>query len=53
LVAHAQWGLARVLEEEGRTAEALPLAEAALQIEERLRSKDLEEARQLVARLRE
>jgi tetratricopeptide (TPR) repeat protein len=53
LVAHAQWGLARVLEEEDRLAEALPLAQAALQIYERLRHKDLEETRQLVARLRE
>jgi tetratricopeptide (TPR) repeat protein len=52
LIAHAQWGLACVLEEEGRPAEALPLAEAALQIYERLRHQDLEEARQLVARLR-
>ena len=52
LIAQAQWGLARVLEEEGRPAEALPLAEAALQIHERLRHRDLEETRQLVARLR-
>ncbi len=51
-VAQAQSGLARVLEEEGRPAEALPLAEAALQIYERLRDKDLEKMRQLVARLR-
>lgn len=51
LIAQAQSGLARVLEEEGRPAEALPLAQAALQIEDRSRSKDLEKARQLVARL--
>ncbi len=34
-----------------RPAEALPLAQAALQIYERLRHKDLEKARRLVARL--
>jgi tetratricopeptide (TPR) repeat protein len=53
LVAQAQWGLGRVLEEEDRPAEALPLAEAALQIRERVRDRNLEGTRQLVARLRE
>jgi tetratricopeptide (TPR) repeat protein len=52
LVASAQSGLARVLEEEGRYAEALPLALAALEIEEHLRDKDLEWTRRLVERLR-
>ena len=53
LIAHAQSGLAHVLEEEGRYREALPLAEEALRIRERLRDRDLEWTRQLVARLRE
>ena len=52
LVAHAQCGLARVLEEEGRYAEALPLALAALGIRERLRDINLDVSRQLVERLR-
>ncbi len=52
LIARSQWGLARVLEEDGHPADALPLAQAALQIYERLRHKDLKEARQLVTRLR-
>jgi tetratricopeptide (TPR) repeat protein len=52
LVADAQYGLARVLEEEGRYAEALPLAQAALEIRERLRDKNLEFSRGLVERLR-
>ena len=52
-IAETLWGLARVLEEEGRFAEALSLAEESLQIYQRLRHKDTEEARALVARLRE
>jgi tetratricopeptide (TPR) repeat protein len=51
-VARAQAGLAEVLEEEGRYAEALDLAQAALEIRERLRDKELEFSRQLVKRLR-
>ncbi|MEA5606156.1 tetratricopeptide repeat protein, partial [Nostoc sp. UHCC 0252] len=52
LVAHAQSGLARVLEKEGHYTEALPLALAALKIQERLRNKGLDFSRQLVERLR-
>ncbi len=52
LVADAQEGLAEVLEAEGRYAEALELALAALEIRERLRDKDLEFSRGLVERLR-
>ncbi len=52
LVTEAQSGLARVLEEEGRYAEALDLALAALEIRERLRDKELEWTRGLVERLR-
>ncbi len=52
-VAADLWGLARVLEEEGRYAEALPLAEESLRIRERLRHRNVEESRALVARLRE
>jgi hypothetical protein len=52
-VARAQAGLARVLEEEGRYAEALDWARQALQILERLRDQDLEWTRQLVSRLQE
>jgi tetratricopeptide (TPR) repeat protein len=52
LVASAQEGLARVLEEEGRYAEALDLAQAALEIRERLRDQSLEWTRGLVERLR-
>ncbi len=52
-IAFAKWGLARVLEEEGRYAEALPLAEESLRIRERLRHMDVDESRELVARLRE
>lgn len=51
-VAAAQSGLAQVLEKEGRYAEALPLAQAALEIRERLRDKSLDFSRQLVERLR-
>lgn len=53
LVAQAQDGLAQVLEGEKRYAEALPLAEEALRIRERLRQRDLDWTRRLVARLRE
>ncbi|MBN3940401.1 tetratricopeptide repeat protein [Nostoc sp. NMS9] len=52
LVANAQAGLARVLEKEGRYPEALPLALAALEIQERLRDQNLDFSRQLVERLR-
>jgi tetratricopeptide (TPR) repeat protein len=52
LVALAQSGLAQVLEKEGRYAEALDLAQAALEIRERLRDKTLEFSRRLVERLR-
>ena len=53
LIAEAQAGLARVLEEEGCLSEGLPLAEQALTIREQLRDKDLGWTRQLVTRLRE
>ncbi len=52
-VAFDLWGLARVLEKEGRYDEALPLAEESLAIYERLRHRDVDEARDLVARLRD
>ncbi|MGJ5631605.1 tetratricopeptide repeat protein [Nostoc sp. CALU 1950] len=52
LVADAQSGLAQVLEKEGRYVEALPLALAALEIRERLRSQSLDFSRRLVERLR-
>jgi tetratricopeptide (TPR) repeat protein len=51
LVAQAKSGLAQVLEEEGRYTKALPLAQAALEIRERLRDRDLDFSRQLVERL--
>ncbi len=53
LIAFAQHNLARVLEEAGRYAEALPLAEEALRFREQKRDRNLENTRQLVARLRE
>ena len=53
LIAFDLWGLARVLEEEGRYDEALPLAEESLAILEKLRHKDVDESRDLVARLRD
>ena len=53
VIADYKWGLARVLEEEGKFAEALPLAEEALRIRERLGHMDVEESRELVARLQE
>ena len=52
LIADLQCGLARVHEAEGRSDLALPLAEGALAIYERLRHKDLADARELVERLK-
>jgi tetratricopeptide (TPR) repeat protein len=52
LIAHAQYGLARVNEAEGRADLALPLAQEALKIYERLQHRDLAEARELVERLK-
>jgi len=52
LVAQAQQGLARVWEAEGRADRALPLAQEALAIFERLQHMDLTEARELLERLR-
>ncbi|MEH2072313.1 MAG: tetratricopeptide repeat protein [Nostoc sp.] len=51
LVAFAQSGLAQVLEKEGRYSQALSLAQSALEIQERLRDRDLDWTRQLVERL--
>lgn len=51
LVAKTKYTLARVHEGEGRPDLALPLAREALSIEERIRSRDLPEAQELVARL--
>ncbi len=53
LIASAQYGLARALEDEGQPRDALPLAEDALRIYERLRDQNLEGARRLAARLQE
>ena len=52
LVADAQAGLAQVLEKEKHYAEALLLAQSALEIRERLRDQNLDFSRQLVERLR-
>jgi Tfp pilus assembly protein PilF len=52
LIADAQDGLARVHEAEGHPDVALPLAQAALAIYERLRLEDLPATRELVERLR-
>lgn len=52
LIAQAKAGLARVLEAEGRPGLALPLAQEALAIYQRLQSRDLAETRALVERLR-
>jgi tetratricopeptide (TPR) repeat protein len=52
LVAQAQQGLARVWEVEGRVDLALPLAQEALKIYERLQHMDLAEVRELVERLK-
>lgn len=51
-VANAQYGLARVLEAEGRPDRALPLAQQGLQIYERLHHSRLRDANELVDRLR-
>jgi tetratricopeptide (TPR) repeat protein len=48
MIADAQYNLARVYEAKGRTDLALPLAEEALKIYERLQHWDLAEARELV-----
>jgi len=50
-VARMQYGLARVREEEGWPDLALPLAQEALAIRERLQHRDLAETRELVQRL--
>jgi len=52
LIAHAQYGLSRAWEAEGRADLALPLAQETLKIYERLQHRDLAEARELVERLR-
>jgi tetratricopeptide (TPR) repeat protein len=52
LTAQAQCGLARAWEAEGRADLALPLAQEALAVYERLQDKDLAEAPELVERLR-
>lgn len=51
LIAQAQQGLARVLEHAGRYAEALPLAQEALRIREKLRDQRTKWSRELVERL--
>jgi len=51
VIAQAQHGLARVYEAEGRADLALPLAQEALAIYERLQHRDLAETRELVERL--
>jgi tetratricopeptide (TPR) repeat protein len=51
LIANVQDGLAHAWEAEGRPDLALPLAEAALAVYERLQVRELAEARELVARL--
>lgn len=51
--ASAQTGCALVLAREGRPADALPLAEEALSIRQRLRERTLEETQQLVHHLRQ
>jgi len=50
--AQAQYGLARVYEAEGRADLALPLAQEALKIYERLQHRNMAEARELVERLK-
>jgi tetratricopeptide (TPR) repeat protein len=52
LIAAVQFGLARVYEEEGRPDLALPLAQEALAIDERLHHAGLPETRELVERLK-
>jgi tetratricopeptide (TPR) repeat protein len=51
--ASAQTGRALVLAREGRHADALPLAEEALSIRQRLRERTLDETQQLVQHLRQ
>jgi tetratricopeptide (TPR) repeat protein len=51
-IAHAQYGLACVWEAEGQADRALPLAQEALVIFERLQHQNLAEVRKLVERLR-
>jgi tetratricopeptide (TPR) repeat protein len=53
LIANARYGLARVNEAEGHADLALPLAESALKIYERLQYKDLAKVRELTERLKE
>jgi Tetratricopeptide repeat len=52
LIANSKFGLARVHEAEGRADLALPLAQEALKIYERLQHKDLAEVWELVERLK-
>jgi tetratricopeptide (TPR) repeat protein len=52
LIARIKYGLASVQEAEGRTDLALPLAEEALKIYDRLQHKDLAKARELVEMLK-
>jgi tetratricopeptide (TPR) repeat protein len=52
LIAQAQYDIAHVWEVEGQTDRALPLAQEALEIYERLQHRDLAAARELVERLR-
>jgi tetratricopeptide (TPR) repeat protein len=51
-IAEAQYGLARVHEAQGQPDLALPLAQEALAIEERLHSADLPEVQEMVERLK-
>jgi hypothetical protein len=51
LIAQAQHGLARVWEEEGRPDLALPLAQEALAIYERLQHSNVSVTRELVQKL--
>jgi tetratricopeptide (TPR) repeat protein len=51
LIAQSQYGLSRVEEMEGHTDLALPLAQEALRVYERLQHQNLTEARKLVERL--
>jgi tetratricopeptide (TPR) repeat protein len=52
LIGQSQYGLARVAEKEGREDLALPLAEDALKIYERLQHRDLLKVRELVRKLK-
>lgn len=52
LIAEIHYGLARVHEAEGRADLALPLAQEALKIYERLQHRNLAETRELVERLK-